>query len=154
MSEGFVEEWVKDGPNSTAFYTRTYAPPEGTPLKAGVVFTHGFIEHVARYHHILPLWADAGISVMAFDQRGFGKTATDEKNKSPASSYGVTSWAQQQDDIAFFVARERKRLGAGVPLFLVAHSMVGSTILCPSSYCKLSCRRPILRAAPKFSVSQ
>lgn len=128
MSEApFTEEWIQDS-RKFAFYTRTYSPPSGTPLKAGIIFIHGFIEHIARYNHVFPIWASAGISVFAYDQRGFGRTATDEKNKTAESSWGVTSWEQEMSDITEWVVRERKRLGAGVPLFIVGHSMVGAWV--------------------------
>ena len=121
MSLPYTDAWV-DGPLSTKFYTRTYAA--ATPAVAHVVFVHGFAEHVGRYEQTFPVYALKGISVFAYDQRGFGRTACDKANKSPASSWGVTSWKNQQDDIAFFILRERERLGPHLPIFLMGHSMV------------------------------
>jgi len=121
MSQPFVDSWV-DGPLSTKFYTRRY---EATaPAKAHVIFVHGFAEHVGRYEETFPVYASKGISVFAYDQRGFGRTACDTANKSPASSWGVTSWKNQQDDIAFFILRERERVPPQLPIFLMGHSMV------------------------------
>jgi acylglycerol lipase len=121
MSPPYTDAWV-DGLLSTKFYTRTYAAT--TPAIAHVVFVHGFAEHVGRYEQTFPVYASKGISVFAYDQRGFGRTACDNANKSPASSWGVTSWKSQQDDIAFFILRERERLGPELPIFLMGHSMV------------------------------
>lgn len=121
MSKPFTDAWV-DGPLSTKFYARTY---EATPpAKAHVVFVHGFAEHVGRYEETFPGYASKGISVFAYDQRGFGRTACDNVNKSTASSWGVTSWKDQQHDIAFYILRERDRLGPNLPIFLMGHSMV------------------------------
>jgi acylglycerol lipase len=121
MSQQFTDAWV-EGPTSTRFYSRTY--DTATPAKAHIVFVHGFAEHVGRYEQTFPVYASNGISVFAYDQRGFGRTACDIANKSPKSSWGVTSWKQQQEVIAFFILRERERLGPQLPIVLMGHSMV------------------------------
>ncbi|EIW80282.1 hypothetical protein CONPUDRAFT_165852 [Coniophora puteana RWD-64-598 SS2] len=74
----FEETWLT-GPESTNFYTRTYHPKD-PPVKAAVVFVHGFVEHIARYEHVFPVWAARGIAVFAYDQRGFGRTALGEEH--------------------------------------------------------------------------
>lgn len=123
MSQAYTEAWITDGPQTTAFYTRTYNISDDAKPKAHLVFVHGFIEHIERYHAVFSRWARNGISVFAYDQRGFGRTAI-ETEKSPSSSYGKTSWKDQMEDISFFIIRERLRLGTGVPIFLMGHSMV------------------------------
>jgi len=130
MSPQYVEEWVSqgDGPSKTSFYTRRYNAASGQP-KAHLLFIHGFVEHCARYDRAFSQWAAKDISVFAFDQRGYGKTATDEENKSAYSSYGKTSWKEQMLDIAFFITREKERIGSGVPIFLMGHSMGGGEVL-------------------------
>jgi len=130
MSTQYTEEWVTygDGMGKTSFYTRRYDAANGQP-KAHLVFIHGFVEHCARYDRALSQWAAKGISVFTFDQRGYGKTATDEENKSAYSSYGKTSWKEQMQDIAFFITREKERIGSGVPIFLMGHSMGGGEVL-------------------------
>ncbi|KAF9512927.1 hypothetical protein BS47DRAFT_1297052 [Hydnum rufescens UP504] len=130
MSQGYIEEWVTygDGPNKTSFYTRTYNVTSGQP-KAHLVFIHGFVEHCGRYDRALSQWAANGISAFTFDQRGYGRTATDKENMSANSSYGKTSWKDQMQDIAFFITRERERIGSGVPMFLMGHSMGGGEVL-------------------------
>ncbi|KAG6332584.1 hypothetical protein ID866_6506 [Astraeus odoratus] len=125
-STAYTEAWLT-GPQQTHFYTRTYRP-EGAPLKAAVVFVHGFIEHVARYEHVFPAWSDRGIAVFAYDQRGFGKTALDEKHKSKDSAYAKTSWREQLEDIEWAVNHVKKEF-AGVPVFLYGHSMGGALVL-------------------------
>jgi acylglycerol lipase len=119
-SSPYKEVWLP-GPQSTQFYTRTYACPSSP--KAIIVFVHGFAEHVGRYTHIHPLFAANGITVFTFDQRGFGRTAQDEKEKSKGSAYGKTSWADGMRDIDWAVGHVKKEWPE-VPVFLMGHSMV------------------------------
>lgn len=131
-------EWVT-GLKGTSFFTKRWIPTE-TP-KAKVVFVHGcvglprarapssdqgtahsFIEHVLRYDHVFSRFADQGIEVFGFDQRGFGQTAAKTK------SQGKTSWKEQFDDIDYFLSKEAK-VPDGRKVFLIGHSMVGPA--CP-----------------------
>ncbi|KAA1470435.1 lysophospholipase [Dentipellis sp. KUC8613] len=137
-SEPYTEEWLT-GPASTAFYTRTYLPPPSssssptTPSdspnpKAALVFIHGFIEHVGRYTHVHAAWAARGFAVFAFDGRGFGRTALDAAHRTRGSRYGRTSAKEQMLDVAWAVRSVRERW-AGVPVFLMGHSMGGGIVL-------------------------
>jgi acylglycerol lipase len=120
MTADFTESWLA-GPSSTSFYTRTYTP--ATPQRAALVFVHGFVEHIGRYAHVFPRWAAAGVAVLAYDQRGFGRTALDRENRSPKSVYGKTSSAEQQTDLQWMLDEARRRWPV-TPLFLMGHSMV------------------------------
>ncbi|KAI0258480.1 lysophospholipase [Gloeopeniophorella convolvens] len=122
----FTEAWLSD-PNAGSFYTRTYAPASGAP-RAVVVFIHGFIEHIARYEYVHARWAAHGIATFAFDQRGFGRTATDPAHKAPGAVYGNTSDADAIADIAWAL-RTAREAHPGVPLFLMGHSMVRGTLV-------------------------
>ncbi|KAI6015590.1 alpha beta-hydrolase [Pisolithus marmoratus] len=122
----YTEAWLS-GPQQTRFYTRTYKP-EDQQTKAAVVFVHGFAEHIGRYEHVLPAWSARGIAVLAFDQRGFGRTALDLENKSKTSSYGKTSWKEQLEDIEWAVKHVKNEFGA-MPVFLYGHSMGGGLVL-------------------------
>ncbi|GAA5822343.1 hypothetical protein JCM11251_006308 [Rhodosporidiobolus azoricus] len=112
------------GPHSTKFFTKTWSPPAGTPVVAQVLFVHGFIEHIERYDHAFPRFAEKGICVFAYDQRGFGRTAT----YTPKHTQGHTSWPQQLEDLEFWLKHARG-LNPGVPLFLYGHSMGGGLTL-------------------------
>ncbi|KIJ65994.1 hypothetical protein HYDPIDRAFT_110115 [Hydnomerulius pinastri MD-312] len=120
-----TESWLA-GPQETQFFTRTYIP--SSPAKAAVIFVHGFIEHIARYEHVFPTWSSRGIAVFAFDQRGFGRTALDEKGKSKDSAYAKTSWKEQLEDIEWAVQHVKEEFN-GVPVFLYGHSMGGGLVL-------------------------
>ncbi|KAJ7350644.1 lysophospholipase [Mycena albidolilacea] len=126
VSDAYTEAWLV-GPQSTKFYTRTYlAPPAES--KAVLVFIHGFAEHVGRYTEAHPQFAARGINVFTFDQRGFGKTALDEKNKSKSSAYGKTSGEHQMDDVQWAIDHAKKEF-PGLPVFLSGHSMGGGEVL-------------------------
>ena len=122
----YTEAWLS-GPQQTRFYTRTYKSEQVQP-NAAVVFVHGFVEHIARYEHVFPTWSARKIGVFAFDQRGFGRTALDEKNKSRNSAYAKTSWKEQLEDIEWAVNHAKQEFG-GVPIFLYGHSMVGQAYI-------------------------
>lgn len=119
-SSPYTESWLA-GPQSTQFYTRTYAPAE--PPKALLVTIHGFAEHIGRYTHFHPLLLEHSIAIFALDQRGFGKTAQDVEGKSKSSEYGKTSWKEQMDDIAWALTHARTQF-TDIPIFLMGHSMV------------------------------
>lgn len=118
----FTEPYIL-GPQGTPFYARTYAPQSSTP-KALLVAVHGFNEHITRHEHIHTSFADRGIAVFAFDQRGFGRTAAHKENGA-GKKYGHTSWTEQFEDIEWAI-KEGRRMGgcAEVPVFLMGHSMV------------------------------
>ncbi|KAG8980881.1 hypothetical protein FRB94_009549 [Tulasnella sp. JGI-2019a] len=123
----FKEEWLV-GPENTKFYTRFY-PAASEPI-ASLVFAHGFQEHITRYDHVFTRFATQGnIDVFAFDQRGWGRTACDEANKSPESAYGLTNRKHQLTDLEFFINKECDRVGPNKPVFLFGHSMGGGLVL-------------------------
>lgn len=62
--------------------------------------------------------------MVAFDQRGWGKTACDEENRSPDAAYGLTNRKHQLTDLEFFLKKEMARVGPKRPIFLFGHSMV------------------------------
>lgn len=96
---------------------------------------HGFCENLYRYEHVLPSFADKGIYVTAYDQRGYGVTA--EKGmpgKWPKETYSNTSLTLLLDDLNQMILGERQRMdnkyGPGVvPFFLMGHSMGGQLAL-------------------------
>ncbi|SCZ88415.1 BZ3500_MvSof-1268-A1-R1_Chr10-2g02950 [Microbotryum saponariae] len=138
-----------EGPQGLSFFTKTWTPPQGTATVATVCFVHGlsfwalqhspssivtdfdvsishasFVEHLRRYDHVFDRFAQQGLAVFAYDQRGFGQTAVDLGG----NNQGVTSWPQQLADLAFFVDHASK-LNPDKPLFLYGHSMGGGLAL-------------------------
>ena len=76
---------------------------------------------VERYNYFFSQFAERGVSVFAFDQRGWGQTGAKDK------SFGITTIDKQLRDVEFFLAQEERKF-AGSPIFLYGHSMV--RILC------------------------
>ncbi|KAI0046879.1 lysophospholipase [Auriscalpium vulgare] len=125
MSSSFTESWLASG-DGLSFYTRTYAA--STPPKAILLFVHGFAEHIGRYDDFLSQWPRRGITVFAFDMRGFGRTALDVAHRSPGSAYGKTNWTLQLADVDWW-AQYLLKENPGVPLFLMGLSMGGGLAL-------------------------
>ena len=115
----FTEDWLL-GPEETKFYTRTYT---ASSAQAVVLFVHGFAEYVARYEWAHGVYASRGITVFAFDQRGFGRTGMDEDNRSPGSTYCKTTFREQMADIEWALKHVHERF-PDLPIFLMGHSMV------------------------------
>ncbi|GAA5855629.1 hypothetical protein JCM3766R1_006488 [Sporobolomyces carnicolor] len=118
------------GPDGTKFFTKTWLPPRSVQTRAVVLFVHGFIEHVRRYDHVYPLYAEKGIAVFAYDQRGFGQTAFYTRKH----SQGQTTWPKQFADLDFFTKLVYDELVAPEQTsrpryFLMGHSMGGAVVL-------------------------
>lgn len=105
-----------DGVN---LYTKTWKP-SGSPL-AKIVFVHGFSDHCNAYYELFPTLASRRITIVAFDQRGWGRSV---KNVSDRGLTGST--AQVLDDIDSVL---RSQLPSTMPLFLMGHSMGGGEVL-------------------------
>lgn len=89
-------------------------------LIATVTFVHGLGEHCSRYDHLFGPFAEAGIKVIAYDQRGFGKTC--RKSGIIGHSEGIKTVLA---DIKW--AEDRVRTDK-IPHFVMGHSMVTSII--------------------------
>lgn len=87
--------------------------------RAGLVLVHGFAEHCGRYGRIIQALNDAGISVMAYDARGHGKSS--------GTRAFVSSYGEYVDDLQDIVAKATQRFG-GAP-FVLGHSQGGLVTL-------------------------
>lgn len=123
----YTEAWLR-GPADHPFYTRTYLPPDSSAPRAAVLFIHGFAEHVGRHEHAHRVWAQRGLAVVTFDQRGFGRTALSKHEGWRGETYGKTSHREQIEDIEWFVRYVGKRW-EGTPVFLAGQSMGGALAL-------------------------
>ncbi|KAF5011936.1 hypothetical protein FDECE_1975 [Fusarium decemcellulare] len=104
---------------NTSLYTKTWTP-EG-PVRAKVVFVHGFSDHINWHNEVFRILASKGIQVFGFDQRGWGRSV---KKPSDKGQTGPTS--QVVADIAAFL---ESKLPSDVPVFVLGHSMGGGEIL-------------------------
>jgi acylglycerol lipase len=104
--------------DGASLYTKTWTP--ASPIKAKLVFVHGFSEHINRYDDFFLKVAAEGIQVLGFDQRGWGRSA---KSKSDWGLTGPTTTVIA--DVAAFVERN---ITGDVPVFVMGHSMGGGEI--------------------------
>ena len=113
-----VEEWIKK-PNNVEIYTKTWSP--SGKVIATVTFVHGLGEHINRYNHVFPVFAQKGIKVYGFDQRGFGKTVR---------RYGTIGNSEGLDTVMADIGDACKAVKQdGVPHFIFGHSMGGMLAL-------------------------
>ncbi|PKS11643.1 hypothetical protein jhhlp_001794 [Lomentospora prolificans] len=116
-----VEGTFKIG--DVSLYTKTYTPP--TPIKAKLIFLHGFSDHIGRYEELFRHLVSHGIQVFGFDQRGWGRSVAKPSHK------GLTgSTAQVLADIAAFIS---SKLPSDEPVFVFGHSMGGGEALALAS---------------------
>jgi len=82
--------------------------------RAVVLLVHGIAEHSGRYEHVARQFVSAGLSVVAYDQRGFGDSGGIRGH--------VDSFDQFHDDVEDHLAQIRP---LGLPIILIGHSMGG-----------------------------
>jgi acylglycerol lipase len=108
---------MRDG---AALPARLWLPPAGTPAAGIILALHGFTDSRDAWEMPAPVFAAAGYTVIAPDQRGFGATA----------DRGV--WAGEQtmvDDVAELSAQLRARY-PGQRLVVLAESMGSAVAMC------------------------
>lgn len=82
--------------------------------RAALLIVHGIGEHSGRYEHVGATFAEAGIDVLAFDQRGFGATE------------GRRAYVETFDDfLADIEPLVADRRALGIPVILMGHSLGG-----------------------------
>ncbi len=89
---------------------------KSTQKKASLLFVHGLSEHSTRHVELAKKFALADYVVHIFDFRGFGYSSG-ERNRTPLKVL--------YEDLITIMTNVRKDL----PLFIVAHSMGGGTII-------------------------
>jgi acylglycerol lipase len=114
-----TEEWIETYTIDTILYSKTWKPSEKTV--ATIVFVHGLGEHIQRYQEMFTHFAQNGIKVVGFDQRGFGRTA--EQTNTQGKSEGLE---KTLEDI-LYISKEAKE--PGVKHFVMGHSMGGAIAL-------------------------
>lgn len=86
---------------------------------AVIVAVHGMNDYAAAFTYAGPYWAEHGVSVFAYDQRGFGR--------SPEFGRWAGS-ATMKEDLRSVIKAVRDH-EPGVPLYVVGHSMGAAVIL-------------------------
>lgn len=107
---------------------------------ASVLVVHGIAEHCGRYEHVARQFVDAGITVVSFDQRGFGDSGGRRAH--------VDSFDRFHDDVEDHLSEVRS---LGSPTFLLGHSLGGLVV---GSYALTD--RPqadgVMLSSPAFAV--
>ena len=111
VSEVVVTEEMAVTGDGTGQLRRRWEVPDPA---AALLLVHGIGEHSGRYLHVGRFFADAGLDVVAFDNRGFGRSGGRRGH--------VESFDHFLDDIEERLA-ERRELG--VPVVLFGHSLGG-----------------------------
>lgn len=132
------------------------------PIKAKLIFFHGFSDHVNRYQGFFPSLAARGIAVYGLDQRGWGRSVTKPAEK------GLTGpTAQVMADMAAFIESHLPKSendSEEPPVFVMGHSMGGGqvmTLACDELYQDKIVRRvrgwllesPFIGFAPELKPS-
>lgn len=109
---------------------------------ACVVICHGLGEHVGRYEHVGQFFNQHGVSVLAADLRGHGK------------SHGQRGHAAHLNELADDVMAMLEEMAArhpGVPLFLYGHSM-GGLIATYTTLTRKPAIKGLIASAPAYEV--
>ena len=94
----------------------THAWPAQAP-QAALLICHGIGEHGGRYDAMARWFAERGVSVCAYDQRGHGRSGGRRGH--------VRRFTDFLDDLERFVEETRRHMPDRVPLCLVGHSLGG-----------------------------
>ncbi|TDZ28341.1 putative monoglyceride lipase [Colletotrichum spinosum] len=105
-------------------YTQTWTP--AGPVRAKLVFVHGFSDHIGRYDELFPNLAGRGIQVYSWDQRGWGRSVT-----KPAERGLTGPTSRVLSDVAAFI--RDKLPSPQAPVFVMGHSMGGGQVLALAS---------------------
>jgi acylglycerol lipase len=141
------EAWhtLDDGEKS---YTKTWKPV--SVPKARIVYLHGFSDHCNNCTPFFPLLAAQGIEVFGIDQRGWGRSVKNQKQRGLS---GNTAMVMKDIDsylrrfLPSFPKHSAQRPD-DVPVFLVGHSMGGAEVIYHASTRPSSDIRGYISMAP------
>lgn len=111
-------EFTLQAPDGQTFFAQGWEPAGA--LRAVVCLIHGLGEHSGRYTHVAEALNAAGYAVLAFDQRGHGRT--------PGLRGYIPHYELALDDIGRLLDEAARRY-PGQPRFLYGHSMGGAFVL-------------------------
>jgi alpha-beta hydrolase superfamily lysophospholipase len=96
--------------------------PEGVAMRGVVLIVHGLGEHAGRYDHVARRLNTWGFAVRGYDQYGHGE--------SDGVRGALPLTPRLLDDLADVIESTRSRVGPGMPLILLGHSMGGLVAAC------------------------
>lgn len=111
---------ILTGTNGIRLYTVTYAAdqPRGT-----VVIVHGFTENAFKYSELIYSLLRSGFSVIAWDQRGHGRSGREEKIPHHSITH-VDSFSSYVQDLRIIC--DKLLAGMPKPWMVFSHSMGGA----------------------------
>ena len=112
--------------------------------KAVIIALHGMNDHAGMWRDAAQYWAGQGISVYAYDQRGFGRTAA--RGRWPGAA------TLREDLIAVSAAIRTSH--PDIPILVLGHSMGGGVVLTSMTTGKLGADGVILAAPAVWGGSQ
>jgi alpha-beta hydrolase superfamily lysophospholipase len=110
----------RTGSDQLKIHGQVWQPLPGTETIAVIALVHGMGEHSGRYRRFAEFFATHGIAIIAFDQRGHGK--------SEGKKGHITHYNQLLDGIDELLERARLQF-KDKPVFLYGHSMGGNLVL-------------------------
>ena len=96
--------------------------PDGRAPRGLLLLVHGLGEHAGRYDALAQTLNGWGFAVRGYDQFGHGESG--------GARGGLPADTRLVDDLAEIVESTRARLGAGLPLIVLGHSMGGLVAAC------------------------
>lgn len=115
MKQVEFEFRTKDGIKLFAREWCTDKEPQGV-----VCLIHGLGEHCGRYNHLAEALTKEGFCMLAFDQRGHGRTGGRRGH--------ISSYEAVMEDISILVEEAERRFPSS-PCFLYGHSLGGNFVL-------------------------
>ncbi|CAN6650014.1 hypothetical protein TRVA0_024S00738 [Trichomonascus vanleenenianus] len=103
-------------------HVKTWPASSATGYRGTLVVVHGFCDHADWYDTFAGQLSGQGYEVVAFDQRGYGKSAPNKKD------YSITNEYYTFSDLDKFVASVVETHSRG-KLFMLGHSMGGGIVL-------------------------
>jgi alpha-beta hydrolase superfamily lysophospholipase len=113
------DEWQIKGAKGSTLYLREWKP-EAQAIKAVVCLVHGMGEHGDRYKHVAASFTEEGITLLALDQQGHGRS-TGIRGHLPSLGAATSD--------AYLMLEAALERHPGVPIFLYGHSMGGNVAL-------------------------
>jgi alpha-beta hydrolase superfamily lysophospholipase len=119
--------------------------PENTP-RCVLVVVHGMAEHAQRYASLAQFMNQQDIGVVAYDQRGHGRTVSEGEVLGHIKSRG---WKRLRLDLVDAINQYHEQF-PGIPLVLVGHSMGSLVSLNTMELHELPVKAWVLSALPLY----
>jgi len=121
-------------------FTRRWLPEE--PLRAAVLFIHGYAEHCGRYEHLARRLTAKGIGLFAMDLQGHGQSS--------GTRCDINRYGDYVEDLSAYFEKITTEF-PNIPWFIMGHSMGGSLAVL-LAYRYQSSLHGLIISAPAFKV--